>query len=511
MKRPLLSLITRLRSLGPFWTLSHQAKDPLTTQRSEIQAWKPFTRLGGCGAQTVLFGFSAVKASNPAAETPYPAYLRRMGPAVLVFLATVAAYLSSLSGEFIWNDSDYVTAPALRSLAGLGRIWTETGATQQYYPLLHSAFWIEHVLWGDHPLGYHAFTVLLHALAAVLFARVLRRLLNGASSFPPASVPYPGAEWLAALIFALHPVHVESVAWISEQKNTLSLVFYLAAALAYLRFDEDRRPGDILQPLPSSSSRSSARRSLRRCPPPCWWPCGGSGDGSAGSATCGLSSRGLPLARPPGCSAAGSSAPLAARAGRNLTSHSSTGSWSPDGRSGSTPAGSRGPLASTSFTRDGPSTRRRGGSGFSPLGVLAAAAWLWALRRRTRAPLAAFLFFVGSLFPVLGFVNLYGARYSWVWDHWQYLADLGPIALAAVGIAAAWSHAAPHFAAPRARVPRCADLVPWRPDLVPLRHVSRRPDALYPEPRAKPGLVAGAQQPRLPAGCHTRRQGPRHR
>ncbi len=91
------------------------------------------------------------------------------------------------------------------------------GATQQYYPLLHSAFWVEHKLWGDATLGYHLVNILLHAAAAVLVALILRRLA------------IPGA-YLAAAIFALHPVQVESVAWITEQKNTLSAVFYLAAA-----------------------------------------------------------------------------------------------------------------------------------------------------------------------------------------------------------------------------------------------------------------------------------------
>ena len=101
------------------------------------------------------------------------------------------------------------------------------GATQQYYPLLHSAFWVEHRLWGDWTLPYHLVNILLHAAAAVMVALVLRRLA------------IPGA-YLAAAIFALHPVHVESVAWITEMKNTLSAVFYLGAAIAYLRFDEER-------------------------------------------------------------------------------------------------------------------------------------------------------------------------------------------------------------------------------------------------------------------------------
>src|SRR5450432_2284466 len=125
--------------------------------------------------------------------------LKGVGPACLIVCATILAYLPSLAGGFIWNDSDYVTAPALRSLGGLVRIWTDVGATQQYYPLLHSAFWVEHALWGDHPFGYHVLTLLGHAFSAVLFARVLRRLL-GYGPAGAGSPPCPGAEWLAALL-----------------------------------------------------------------------------------------------------------------------------------------------------------------------------------------------------------------------------------------------------------------------------------------------------------------------
>ena len=109
-------------------------------------------------------------------------------PGALIFCAAVLAYLPALSGDFIWNDSDYVTAPALRSLAGLARIWNEAGATQQYYPLLHSAFWVQHRLWGDHPLGYHLVTLLLHAGSAVLFALILRRLFASDRAGPYAGV-----------------------------------------------------------------------------------------------------------------------------------------------------------------------------------------------------------------------------------------------------------------------------------------------------------------------------------
>lgn len=86
------------------------------------------------------------------------------------------------------------------------------GATQQYYPLLHSAFWIEHRLWGDSALGYHLANVALHAISALLVILMVERL------------KLPGA-WLAGFVFALHPVCTESVAWITEQKNTLSGVF----------------------------------------------------------------------------------------------------------------------------------------------------------------------------------------------------------------------------------------------------------------------------------------------
>src|ERR1035438_2583719 len=160
------------------------------------------------------------------------AFVRRrlLAGMALIVLAAFAAYAPVFQAGFIWNDSDYVTAPALRSWSGLWRIWSQVGATEQYYPFLHTAFWVEHRLWGDAPLGYHLLNVALHATSAVLLLVLLRRMR------------IPGA-WLAAMVFALHPVCVESVAWISEQKNTLSTVFYLAAAIRYLDFADLRRPG----------------------------------------------------------------------------------------------------------------------------------------------------------------------------------------------------------------------------------------------------------------------------
>ena len=140
----------------------------------------------------------------PSAPSTPPARDRSLWWLVLaIFAGVFVAYAPALRAGFIWDDDAHVTAPALRSLHGLWLIWSAPGVTQQYYPLLHSAFWLEHRLWGDAPLGYHLVNLVLHATAAFLFFLVLRRLAIAGA-------------WLAALLFALHPLHVESVAWISE-------------------------------------------------------------------------------------------------------------------------------------------------------------------------------------------------------------------------------------------------------------------------------------------------------
>src|SRR4029079_8248566 len=124
-----------------------------------------------------------------------------------------------------------VTSPELQSFDGLTRIWFDLGATQQYYPVTHSAFWVAHRLWGGGTVPYHLLNIGLHVFSAFLLLAILRRLA------------VPGAV-LAAAVFALHPVQVKSVAWSSELKNTLSGVFFLLSALIYLRFDCERDPRD---------------------------------------------------------------------------------------------------------------------------------------------------------------------------------------------------------------------------------------------------------------------------
>ena len=369
---------------------------------------------------------------------------------MLIFCATVFAYLPALPGDFIWNDSAYVTAPALRSLSGLVRIWTDLGATEQYYPLLHSFFWVQHRLWGDHPLGYHIVTLLLHAGSAVLFALILRRLL-GSDRTPsvgaPAGIDQPsaGVAWLAALLFALHPVHVESVAWITEQKNTLSLACYLAAAAVYLRFDETRRPRTYVAALALFVCSLACKTVTATLPAALlvifWWKRGRLDwrrdvlpvlPWLVLGAAAGLFSSWVERIYG-GAQGVDFDLPFAGRvlvAGRAIWFYAGKLVWPFDLN-----------FVYPRWTVDAAVWWQW----LFPLGVLAVGAALWSLRRRTRGPLAAFLFFVGSLFPVLGFINLYGARFSWVWDHWQYLPDLGPLVLAAAGLTAGWRLAAPRL------------------------------------------------------------------
>ena len=143
----------------------------------------------------------------------------------LIVLLVFLAYLPALRGGFVWDDDSWTTRiiGLLRNTSGLRLIWFQPTALQQYYPLTGTTFWLDYQLWQFWTTPYHVENVLLHALAALLFWRLLLRLR------------VPGA-WLASALFALHPVMVESVAWITERKNVLSLVFYLGALLAYLRY-----------------------------------------------------------------------------------------------------------------------------------------------------------------------------------------------------------------------------------------------------------------------------------
>ena len=144
-----------------------------------------------------------------------------------IILAGVLPYLPALRGGFVWDDEPAITAnPLLRTPSGLAEIWSGS-RTADYFPVTNTLFWIEHHLFGDNATGYHALNILLQAANALLLWRVLRRL------------QIPGA-FLAGLIFAIHPIHAESVAWISELKNVLSMFFFLISALFFFEIEDQR-------------------------------------------------------------------------------------------------------------------------------------------------------------------------------------------------------------------------------------------------------------------------------
>src|ERR1043166_4552642 len=151
-----------------------------------------------------------------------PASTWRFG--VLIVAITTLAYWPALRVEFIWDDDAYVSdnKPVARP-GGSAKIWSDYRATPQYYPLVFTSYWIEYRLWGADTLGYHLTNLALHVCSAVLLGRLLTYL------------QFPGA-WLAAVVFAIHPVNVETVAWITERKNALSGLFYVLAFSAYARF-----------------------------------------------------------------------------------------------------------------------------------------------------------------------------------------------------------------------------------------------------------------------------------
>jgi tetratricopeptide (TPR) repeat protein len=347
---------------------------------------------------------------------------------------TLLAYAPALAGGFLWDDNGHVTRPALRSLHGLGRIWMELGATQQYYPVLHSAFWLEHRLWGDCTLGYHLLNVLLHATAAFLFGLALRQVARPRA----AEAGRVGWWWVAALIFALHPVCVESVAWISEQKNTLSAVFYLMAALTYLRWREGDAEGLgggglylgatglFILALLSKSVTATLPAALLVV---AWWQRGS------------LSWRRDFVPLLPWLALGLASGLLTAWVERHFGGAEGT-AYTLGGFQRCVLAGRVTvfylsklfwPANLVFIYPHWDLAVPLGGQVLYPVGVAGALAVLGFARERARGPLAALLFFMGTLFPALGFVNVFPFVYSYVADHFQYLASLGIIALVCGG------------------------------------------------------------------------------
>ena len=353
-----------------------------------------------------------------------PLHPAEFAAGALLVLATLIVYWPALRGTLLWDDAAHVTRLELRSLSGLWRIWFQLGATQQYYPLLHSAFWLEHRLWGGSVLGYHWTNVLLHAAAAIFLVLIVRRWsIRGA--------------WLAGFLFALHPVAVNSVAWISEQKTTLSAVFYLGSALLYLNYDETRRrrtyvlalflfllalasksvtatlPAALLVVLWWRRGRLDWKRDIQPLAP--WFVIGaGSGLFTAWIERTYIGAQGPEFSL--------SALDRFLLAGRVIWFYASKLVW---------------PRDLLFIYPHWDVDAAVWWQWLFTLSALALGGALWVVARRQRGPLAAFLFFAGTLFPVLGFLNVYPFLYSYVADHFQYLASLGVIVPAALVLAAA--------------------------------------------------------------------------
>jgi len=373
-----------------------------------------------------------------------PDGVRRLVPAAFILLMTVLAYWPAIRyGGFVSDDRDNITTNTLlRSASGLRDIWTRMGpgegGTVQYYPLTYTSFWLEYRLWGLRPFGYHLNNVLLHGLNAVLLWLILLRLR------------VPGAL-LAAAVFALHPVHVESVAWVTERKNVLSGLFYFLSLLSFIRFFglDERSEG-------KPSSRLAGGRS--------WYYLG------LALFVCALASKTATLTLPaailllmwrrtgrierrdlPPMVPLFLSAVLAGLVTLHVEQY--PGVDIGDGRNISIMehillAGRIVWFYAGKLLWPHPlmiiyprwhMDQAAWAQYLFPLALAAVLAVLWLARGRIgRGPLAALLFFIVTLSPVLGFLDTQFMQFSDVTDHFQYLPSLGLISLAAAGAAAGW-------------------------------------------------------------------------
>lgn len=350
---------------------------------------------------------------------------------LLLVAMTLTAYLPAMRGGFVWDDDAYVTQNSLLTAPdGLERIWFSTHHQSQYFPLVYTTLRFEHALWGLNPIGYHIVNVLLHAMNALLVWTVLRRLA------------LPGA-WLAAAIWALHPVNVESVAWITELKNTQSTLFFLLALLAWMRFTAEETespwrfyalalalhalalfsktiactlPAPMLLVLWAIGKPIGRRRCVQVAPfvvlglamglLSVWWE-GHLGNYRELNYTFHYYERLL----------------IATRA---LWFYAAKLVWP----------------AHLAFSYARWEINARDPWQYTWLLGCLAVAWLLWWRRDAwgRGPVAAIAFFVAALSPMLGFIPLYTFRYTFVADHYQYVASIGLIALfaAVVGRNTRW-------------------------------------------------------------------------
>jgi len=352
---------------------------------------------------------------------------------VLVGIAVLVAYVPAIQGGFVWDDDDYVEENlVLRNLEGLRAIWIEPKSIPQWYPLVHTTFWCEFQLWGLNPLGYHVTNVLLHIASTVLLFLVLRRLAVAGAL-------------LAAAVFALHPVMVESVAWITERKNVLSLLCYLGSLLCYLRSQSlgsigpEPRPrffyalslllflGALLSKTVTCSLPAAVLLLSYWQRGQLSWP--------VIRSTLPFFAVALPLAfytahlEEVRVGAVGPEWDLSVVervlvAGRAIWFYAYKLVW---------------PIELVFIYRRWELDAGALWQHLFWVGVVVTVASLFLLRRRIgRGPLVAVCLFCGTLLPALGFFSVYPMRYSFVADHFQYHASIALITLVVAGLVRAF-------------------------------------------------------------------------
>ncbi len=359
---------------------------------------------------------------------------RIAGAAAALFSLAIVAHAPALRGDLrIFDDEPNITNNVtLRTAAGLRRIWGDPTASEQYYPLTDTMHWVEYQLWELRPLGFHLVNLLLHGVCVLLAWRVLLRL------------EVPGA-WLAAALFAVHPVEVESVAWVTERKNLLSMALALASLLCYLRSNPLAGVPAVQSPSPSWLwySASLALFALALLSKTAvvslpvvllvlsWWKLGTLDRRTlvrttpffvlslaAGLITMWVESQhvsGQP--DPDRLNTAG----RVLVSGRALWFYASSLAW---------------PASLMFFYPKWSVAAGEWWQWLFPLGALALVGALWWGRTRIgRGPLAAVLIYVVVLGPALGFIDIAYMRWSYVADHFQYHASLALFALFASGIA----------------------------------------------------------------------------
>ncbi|PYL89344.1 MAG: hypothetical protein DMF14_13755 [Verrucomicrobia bacterium] len=377
-----------------------------------------------------------------------------MLPALFVLslaAATIMAYRPAWNGGFLWDDDAYITNNELLTAPnGLRRIWLSFDSPSQYFPLTYTSFRIERALWGLNPSGYHWTNIFLHVANALLVWRLLARL------------KLPGA-WLAAAIFALHPVQVESVAWITERKNVLMGFFFLLTLFAWIAFTDEstRRPwrfyvlAMILYALALSAKTTACtlpaalllilwlqkkpigkRRLIQILPflilgfsmglVAVWWE----------------------------RYHQGTHGPLFALSSLERTLVASHAVWFYLGKL----------LCPSNLIFIYPKWTIAATRALDYTWLLAGVALCFAIylarRYLGRGVEVAAVFFVATLSPVLGFIMLYTFRYTFVADHYQYLACIAPIALFSAGtanLAGVFTRARPFILSAAA----CAAAVLW--------------------------------------------------